>query len=234
MQTKYYLITLIVSAFIISGCVPKKMYVKGGHIDNISQLKPTEQLLVGSVEIIPAITESERDLSRIGSKQFIDAQKQIFWLVRGDKWLDTKKYDVYANSGGMSMDFSNHTPIPFNNRPFYITSAKGSPLRISGGYIPTGTQKVVHTSATMQSGTGMMQHRYQTEFTPVATHLPFKLKANTDNTSQAIYIGDIKVYRDKSMKVTKVVVKDNYTQANSAYKATFKVKADLKKSLATR
>lgn len=224
-----YLVPLLL-VLLSSACGMRTLQLKGGHVQNLGQVAATEVVLVGSVEFIPPLKDEERDFSRIKSKTFIDAHEKLFWLVKGDRWLKTRDYDVYDKFGGMTTDFVHHTPVPHNNDLFYITTDRNRPLHVSGGYLPYGVKRATRKITTHTNvGTDT---RLEMEFIPNSKHMDFKLNIDTFKAAKAIYIGDIKIYRDRFMNLKKVVVEDNYTRANQAFKQTFKVKENLAKALA--
>jgi len=221
----------------LAGCAPVVLQVKGGQIQTLSSVRPNEVVLVGSVELMPAIKGSERNFSKIQNKGFVDAHNKIFWLVKGKKWLKISDFDIYEGAGGMSTDFTNHTPVPINGAQFAVTSDSVSTLYISGGYFPATTRKVTHVTKYLGSSDPMNNSTYmntQSEYTMVAKYMDFKLKVHMVENAKAIYIGDIKIYRDNKFNVKKVVIKDNYKQANINFKQQFKTNENLARSLARK
>ena len=206
------------------GCAPIKLQVTGGPVGDMNRVKSNEIVLIGRFEIIPALKDSERHLK---SSTFTNAHKDFLWIVKGDKWLNTKDYDIYNGyTGGntFSMNMTNHAPVYINNKlSSFSLDKENKKLLISGGYFLAG-ESLVNVRNTKGS--------VSKEMAFFANHLNFKLDINTNKKSRALYIGDIKLYRDKNMNIKNIVVKDNYKSANAEYKKTYKVTDNLKKSLA--
>ncbi|MDH5184813.1 MAG: hypothetical protein OEX12_13100 [Gammaproteobacteria bacterium] len=233
MKIKPYLPSLLLVIFMLAGCAPISLKLDGSPIQSFSDLKANEVVMVGSIKFMPAISEKDRDFSKVQNKQHVAAHTQMFWLVKGNKWLNTTDYDIYEGAGSMGSNFNNHTPVSINGEQFSIPVKRAKAMLISGGYFPATTRKVVHTTKYLDGRNSQFNHS-QTEYTMVAKHLNFKLNVNTNTKSKAIYIGDIQIYRDKKFNLKKIVIKDNYKQANIDFKKSFKTKIDLAKQLAIK
>lgn len=178
------------------------------RIKSFDELGSTDAVVVGRVELQPPLQPGEQFIEVSGSSLNAESQKGAFFLVVGDRMIDLReKKERTANTTAFGQD----TALVYLQKNFYIRSAS-RPLYLSGGFLFTAFAQGRRELAQLQAA----------------------LRVDIQLRDRAVYVGTIEFHRDEFFKVTKVVVKNDFTQANNDFKKKFGTKYKLTQRLAYR
>ncbi len=187
-------------ALLFSACVPDSSIKQ---VETLSAVPAGETVLVGRVELHPALKPGEQVLG--------DSYKEFeneALLIVGDELREVPEFD--------RDDLAERINAPFG-RPFFV-SLPARPFYILKGWVVMHAKvEVVGPNAVPPDPAAPLEGTFRVELQP---------------GDRAVYIGTIQYYRDEFFSTEKVVVKDDYTAANQEFQHRFGKGAVLRKALA--
>ena len=206
---------LVVAAMAISGCA----FDSHRHVQSLGELPSDQMIVVARVEFDPPLKPHEL---QVANDRWGRDKQGRFWLVHGDRLLDTLEYDVFNRGSAFNSSRQNRqiTTVELN-KDFFISAPRDKPYIISGGYFLLSSE----TAAVAGVRKGMSSININSR------HVPLFLPANLTSSDRAVYLGTIRLYRDKALNVRRVEIRDDYAVAQAKFRVKFGENLTLRKSL---
>lgn len=192
--------SVLACAALLAACVPASDI---NPVDKLSAVPSGHTVLVGRVELYPALRPGEQELSD-SHKEY--ANKAL--LIVGNELRPVPEL-TYG-------DLSERIDAPFDQ--WFFVELPAQPTYILKGWV------IMHAKVKVLGPTAQIPDP--------AAPLEGVFKLNLEPGDQAVYIGTIKYYRNEFFDVDKVVVKDDYAVANTEFQRRFGRQATLRKRLA--
>ena len=190
----------LAAVLLLPACVPDSSI---RPVDTLSAVSAGETVLVGRVELHPALKPGEQVLG--------DSYKEFeneALLIVGDELRPVPEFD--------RDDLSQRINAPFG-RPFFV-SLPAKPFYILKGWVIMHAKvEVVGPNTVLPDPAAPLEGAFRVDLKP---------------GDRAVYIGTLHYYRDEFFSTEKVVVKDDYAAANQEFQRRFGKDAVLRKALA--
>ncbi len=158
--------------------------------DSVKALGDDEVLLVGRVEIVPALEDFEQNLKTIGSKRY----RNSAMFVIGERIVDIQSPRLRDGKLADGVTLGQY---------FYLLRKRHDALIYSGSVILTESAMVGHGR-----GAGVSVERLI---------LPGGLKYAIGPADKAVYIGTLRYHRDDYNAITKIDLLNEFDKANKAF-----------------
>ena len=191
---------LLAGAWVLAGCVPTSGIKP---VDKLAEVPSGHTLLVGRVELHPALKPGEQKLGD-SYKEFADEALLI---------VDDELRPVPEFKRG---DLSERIDAPFG-RLFFV-ELPAEPVYILKGWVVMDAEVKVMSPNDVPPDP--------------AAPLEGAFKVDLKSGDRAVYIGTIQYYRDEFFSTQKVVIKDDYAAANQEFQRRFGAGVTLRKALA--
>ena len=165
-------------------------------LESLSELQNGETIIVGRVELVPALRKGEQKLSGLNSSSF---ENKVFMITDEHNRVLTHEPEMADYAGRIEAELGKDFFVRSTDKPFYIL----------GGmmYLDLGGTEVNRA------------------------YFPGGLKVSINPGDKAVYIGTIQYHRNEFFEITKVVIVDDYAQANKEFKKKFGTSLSLHKAL---
>ncbi len=194
-------IFLSLALSVLAGCVPPSSIKP---VESVDQLPAGKVIVVGQVELVPALAQDE---------QLLD-----------------ESYEEFRNSALLITDTELRNPEPtltIGGIRRSINADMGSPF-----FVAHDTQPFFILKSWVVMDARIQMVAPNTVVRPGNAPLHGVFGVDIQATDQAVYIGTLRYHRDDFFSTEKVEVLDNFTQANIAFTEKFGEGITLRKSLA--
>jgi hypothetical protein len=190
---------IVAAAGLLSACVPSSDIKP---VEALSSLSKDETLVVGRVELYPALKPGEQ---KIGSsyQEFADTAL----LIVDDELRDVPEFHRGDLGSRIDAPFGGYFFVSHPTEPFYI---------LKGWVVMDAQLEMADTN----------------DAEKLAAPLDGPFKVDLRPGDRAVYIGTIQYFRNEFFATLKVVVKDDYAAANAEFQRKFGKGVTLRKALA--
>jgi hypothetical protein len=190
-------------SLMITGCM-----AAGGKFPPTSlDVRSSEVVLVGKIELVPPLSENEQELDGMLGRQM----RGKAMVVAGAEFHDPQQISI----GKFNVRHASEVAL---GDTFVFSDKRTNPYILSGAFIQTEYYPLTDTKGRQ---IGLVDNKivlpgaYKVEFLP---------------EDKVVYIGTIQYHRDSNSKITKIVVKDEYNQAQKELGARYGVNAKMKRA----
>ena len=191
---------LLAGAMLLAGCVPTSGIKP---VDKLAEVPSRHTVLVGRVELHPALKPGEQKLGD-SYKEFADEAL----LIVDDELRPVPEFKLG--------DLSERINAPFD-RLFFV-ELPAEPVYILKGWVVMDAKvEVIGPNDVPPDPAAPLEGAFKLDLKP---------------GDRAVYIGTLQYYRDEFFSTAKVVVKDDYAAANQEFQRKFGKDVVLRKALA--
>jgi len=196
---------VLLAALTTSGC-SSLLDKAGGKFppDSLASVGNNKIIVVGKMELFPPLQHGEQMVYSNAERAFVNKA----FVVTDDKLHDVK----LISPSWISIRHAAQVEL---GQTFFYEENFTNVLLYSGSFVQMTyrSENTAYSESTIYEGKLILPGGYKFNLTP---------------GDKAVYIGTFQYYRDASNNITKVKLKDEYTQANEEFRKKYGASVDLK------